>query len=214
MQVRKKNKLVFGWGINDVDYPVTREGVVDGKRKKVWTCPYYVKWCNILKRCLCLKFQEKHPTYKGCTVTEEWKHLSDFIKWVDSQPNKDWVTCEADKDFLSVGNKHYSPETAVFVSRKVNSFITDCGRARGDCMVGVSYRHNRKKNPYLSQCRNPFNKKGRGHISYYPTELEAHLAWQAKKHEYALQLADSQSDERVAKVLRELYAPDKDWTKV
>ena len=208
---RKKNRLVYGWGVVDVDYNVTRTEMVDGKQKKVWTCPYYRKWCSILDRCLSVKYQERKPTYKGCTVTDEWEHLSDFIKWVDSQPNKNWVNCEADKDFLVQGNKHYSPETVVFVSKRINLFLTNKGNFRGDYMIGVSYDpRNSKGNPYEARCSSPFG--GCGYIGVYPTELQAHLAWQAKKHEYALQLADIQTDERIASRLREMYAPDKDWT--
>ena len=210
----KKNKLIFGWGVNDVDYEVTKHKElpkVDGKRrqKEVWRCPYYRKWKEILRRCFCLKFQENKPTYKGCTVTKDWKHLSDFIKWVDSQPNRDWVNCEPDKDFLSVGNKHYSPETVVFISSEVSKFITNSGRSRGDYMIGVC-TSNRKKNPYRALCSNPFG--GSGYIGMFPTEIEAHLAWQAKKHELALQLSYLQTDERIASRLREMYALDKDWT--
>lgn len=210
---KKKNKLVYGWGVNDVDYDVHRYEVIDGEKKCVWFCPYYQKWHSILQRCLCLKYQERQPTYKGCTVSEEWKHLSDFIKWVDFQPNKDWQECESDKDFLAQGNKHYSPETVVFVSRMVNQFIKDRGNARGSYMVGVCYKPSlSKKKPYLTRCSNPFG--GSRHVGLFPTELEAHLAWQSQKHEYACQMANLQSDERIAKVLRERYAPDKDWTKV
>ena len=208
---RKRNKLLYGWGVNDVDYDVTRSEVVNGKSKIVWICPYYRKWVKILQRCFCSKYREIRPTYKGCTVTEDWKYLSNFIKWVDSQPNKDWMNCDTDKDFLTVGNKHYSSNTVVFLSNKVNSFILDCGRSRGICMIGVSYYPNRKKNLYKASCSNPLG--GSDYIGYYPTELEAHKAWQAKKHEYACLLADLQSDERIASRLREMYAPDKDWTK-
>lgn len=208
---RKKNKLVFGWGINDVDYNVTKTETVNGKRKIVWTCPYYNKWKCIIQRCLYPKLQERNPTYKGCTVTEEWKYLSNFIKWVDSQPNKGWMNCEPDKDFLSISNKHYSPETVVFVSKMVNGFITGCGRSRGNLMLGVCYKPNSEKKPYVSSCRNPFIGK-QEHIGYYPTEREANKAWQTRKHQHALQLADLQEDERVAKALRERYAPDKDCT--
>ena len=207
-----KNKLVYGWGVNDVYYNVTRSEVINGKTKIVWRCPYYKKWCSILERCFDNKYRAKYPTYKGCTIAEEWKYLSNFIKWVDSQPNRDWQNCEPDKDFLSVDNKHYSPETVVFVSKIVNMFITDGGNARNNYMIGVSDSL-RKKNPYRAQCSNPFI-KGSGHIGCYPTELEAHKAWQAKKHEYACMLADLQDDERIASRLREMYAPDKDWSKI
>lgn len=49
-------------------------------------------------------------------------------------------------------------------------------------------------------------------MGVFPTELEAHLTWQARKHELSCMLADLQTDERIATVLRERYAPDKDWT--
>jgi hypothetical protein len=118
------------------------------------------------------------------------------------------VNCQPDKDFLVQGNKHYSPETVVFIPKKVNLFITDSGKVRGDYMIGVSYLPNKKINPYHARCSNPFS--GSRYIGVHPTELEAHLAWQAKKHEYACMLADEQEDERIASRLREMYAPDKD----
>jgi len=208
-----KEKLVYGWGVNDVNYNVYITEVVNGKKRVMWRCPYYVKWVSILQRCFAPKYQERYPTYKGCTVTEEWRHLSDFIKWVDSQPNRDWERCEPDKDFLIEGNKYYSPDTVVFVSKKVNKFINDKGNARGHYMIGVCYDPRNKKKPYQARCSNPFIGK-QEYIGMYPTELEAHKAWQAKKHEYACLLADMQNDKRIASRLREMYAPDKDWTKV
>ena len=97
------------------------------------------------------------------------------------------MNSEPDKDFLFQGNKHYSPKTVVFVSGKVNNFITDCGRSRGECMIGVCYKPKQsKKNPYEAKCRDPFG--GSRYIGLFPTELEAHKAWQAKKHEYACML--------------------------
>lgn len=208
----KKNKLVCGWGINDVDYNVHKHEFINGKWKKVWVCPYYVKWLNILKRCLSPKLQARQPTYKGCTVTDKWRRLSDFIKWVDSQPNRDWENCQPDKDILFEGNKHYSPETVVFVSGKVNNFIIDRGKSRGKYMIGVCDAGKAYKNkPYISRCRDPFTGKGKT-IGRFSTEIEAHLAWQSYKHQMAYLLAEEQTDPRVAEALRKRYAPDKDWT--
>lgn len=209
--MRKKNKLVCGWGINDVGYNVYKHEFVNGKKKIVWRCPYYSKWVEMIRRCFCTKTQTRHPTYRGCTIYENWKYLSNFIKWVDSQPNRDWQNCEPDKDLLIEGNKHYSPETVVFVNSVVNRFIEDCSKVRGSYMIGVC-ASGRKNKPYSAGCSNPFTVK-QNKIGRYKTELEAHLAWQAKKHEYSCMLADLQTDERVAKILRERYAPDKDWTK-
>lgn len=207
-----KTKLVFGWGINDVDYNVTRYEIVNGKQERVWICPYYKRWKNILKRSICPRFKIIHPTYKGCTVTEDWKRLSNFIKWVDSQPNRDWENCVLDKDILFIGNKHYSPETCVFVNHAVNSFITDSGKTRGEYMIGVCDSGMYPKGrPYMARCSTPLGKQKK--IGCYPTEIEAHIAWQSRKHELACLLAKEQPDPRVAEALRTRYAPDKDWTK-
>lgn len=87
---------VYGWGTDDVEYKVRLQRDVpkiNGKRKRklVWTCPYYKKWRDMIQRCFCLKSLEKQPTYKGCTIYEGWRYLSNFIEWVDEQPNKDWI---------------------------------------------------------------------------------------------------------------------------
>lgn len=207
---------IFGFGIVDVNYVTQKMKtvMVDGKRKqkRVWVCPYYERWVHMIRRCHSKLFLERNPTYEGCTVCDEWKYLSKFIEWVDNQPNKEWYKCELDKDFLINGNKVYSPETVVFISGDLNCFITERGRDRGGCMIGVSYRPDKGEvNPYYARCCNPLTRK-RDHIGCYPTELDAHKAWQESKHQYALQLADQQSDPRIAAILRERYSPDKDWT--
>jgi len=200
-------KLVYGVGINDVDYAIDKRetiGYIDGKQKRklIWVCPYYSKWTGMLARCYSGKWQNKYPTYIGCTVHPDWCYLSNFIKWVENQPNRDWVSCNLDKDFLLEGNKHYSPTTCVFISKGLNTFITDSGAIRGDYLIGVC-RDNRN-GKFLSQCNDPFKVENR-YLGSFDLEIEAHLAWKAKKHEYACKLADLQDDERVAEVLRTKY---------
>ena len=39
-----KTKLVYGVGINDADYVLTKQEKVNGKWKIVWSCPYYERW--------------------------------------------------------------------------------------------------------------------------------------------------------------------------
>lgn len=208
----KHKGLVQGFGINDVKYSITKTENVNGKFKITWRCPYYVDWANMLERCYSLKFKERRNTYKDCTICDDWRCLSDFIKWVDSQPNKGWMNCQLDKDLLLLGNKHYSPQTCVYISGSLNSFMIDGNKVRGSCMIGASYQpEGSNKNPYDSKCSNPFTGKA-DYLGIFPTELEAHKAWQAKKHEHACKLAELQDDPRVADALRQRYAPDKDWT--
>ena len=209
--MNKTVKLIHGWGINDVDHRVCEYKTVNGKQKLVWICPYYEDWKQMLRRCFDKNYQEKYPTYKNCTVCEEWKYLSNFIKWVDSQPNRDWQNCSLDKDLLIVDNNYYCPDRVVYIPESLNNFTLCRSNGRGDYMLGVSsYSYNSTKK-YKASCNSPSSGE-REYIGLFSTEVEAHKAWQAKKHEYALQLADEQDDPRVAKALSERYAPDKDWT--
>ena len=209
--MNKKIRLVEGHGINDVDYAVTKYEYIEGfnksgrkKQRIVWRCPYYKKWVSMLSRVYSERYHKTHPTYKNSSICSEWLYFSNFIKWVDEQPERDWKSMQPDKDFLIKDNKHYSPETVVFIRRNVNSFILDNGASRGDCMLGVTYRGRGLSKPYEAGCNNPFSDE-KVYLGYYTTELEAHLVWKATKHKYALELAESQSDPRVAKVLRNKY---------
>lgn len=199
MKLRKRNKLVFGIGINDADYPVTRSQVVDEKCKIIWTCPFYVKWVDMLRRCYSLVCQQKRPTYVGCEVTESWLTFSNFRVWMDQQ---DWLNKNLDKDILLPGNKLYSPETCVFVDAKVNTFLLDHGIGRGDLPIGVCW--NKKLKKFMAQCR-PVGSKNRGYLGLFTNPEDAHQAWLAFKLEQAYILAAEQTDERVAEALISRY---------
>ena len=203
----KPKKLVCGVGINDADY-VTQKfeffGRVNGKQKqkqkKVWVCPYYRAWGSMLERCYSAKYQERHSTYIGCTVSDEWLTFSVFKAWMETQ---NWEDKQLDKDLLLEGNKIYSPETCVFVTQMVNKFTTDSGAARGDCLIGLHW--NKEKSRFQARCRNPFTKK-REHLGYFTCEQQAHEAWLKRKLELAHELAEIQTDPRVAKALVDRYS--------
>lgn len=200
----KPKKLVFGVGINDADYAVKKFetiGYVGGKRKQkqVWICPYYQAWMNMLRRCS-EKWQEKYPTYRGCSVSTEWFTFSVFKSWMRKQ---DFEGKHLDKDLLLEGNKVYSPETCVFVTQTVNKFTVDCGAARGEWLIGVSW--DKEKAKFKSSCNNPFTKR-KEHLGYFANEQEAHEAWRKRKLELAHELAAIQTDPRVAKALVERYS--------
>lgn len=201
----KPKKLVCGVGINDADYVVKKSetiGHVDGKRRRklVWFCPYFQAWENMLMRCYSAKYQERHPTYAGCTVSENWLTFSNFKVWMEKQ---DWQSKQLDKDILIEGNKIYSPETCVFVTQMVNKFTTDRGLDRGEWLVGVCW--NKALEKFQSSCSNPFSRE-REHLGLFNCEQEAHQAWRKRKLELAHELAAIQSDPRVAKALIDRYA--------
>ena len=183
MKLYKRNKLIFGVGINDANYNVCN---LDSNRKIVWVCPIYSTWVHMLERCYYKKLKEKLPTYKHATCDIHWLTFSCFSIWMKS---KDFAGKELDKDIIVVGNKHYDSENCAFVDQKTNKFVTDAGKMRGKYLIGVSL----DKGKFKSSINNTFTKK------------REFLAWKKRKHELALQLADLQTDVRVAEALRTRY---------
>lgn len=192
-------KLVRGVGFNDSETPVYIYENNAGKRRIIWKCPFYTSWSSMLRRCYDPECHIKYPTYAGCSVCEDWLIFSKFRSWMRSQ---DWHGKQLDKDFLVPGNKVYSPDTCVFISKSLNCFAAESKSRRGDCPLGVSRKG---ANKFQSSCRNPFTGKAE-HLGYFESAVDAHAAWKRRKHEHAIAYSRSQDDERVASALIEIYA--------
>ena len=195
---RKKDKLLFGVGINDSEWPVYKYGRIKGKQVKIWQCPFYKRWTSMLERCYSTKYHEKWATYKHCYVCDDWLYFSNFKAWME---NQDWEGKQLDKDLLIKGNMVYSPETCIFVSRQINNFLVEHAGTRGEWPIGVSL--DKKWGRFLSQIA--INGKHKT-LGYFPSPEEAHDAWRKAKYERAVILAAEQTDERVAKALLDRYA--------
>lgn len=202
---RKGRKLVRGVGVNDSVTPTSKSIILDGynpsggrKYKKVWTCPYYIKWDGMLSRCYG-KRTKATKAWDNCTVCEDWLLFSNFKKWVDAQPCRDWEDMDLDKDLLSSNSKVYSTESCVFVCTKVNGFIKDDMKPKGLYMMGVSWCDRSK--PFVASCKDPF-KRVTPFIGRFYTEIEAHKAWKERKHKYALDLVDIVDDDKIKEVLK------------
>lgn len=194
MQKDTKSKLVYGVGLNDVGRAtkMTQDG-------KLLQCNFYTAWTGMLRRCYSKKYQEKYPTYIGCYVCDEWMTFGNFKAWMS---NQSWQGRHLDKDILFVGNKAYSPDNCIFVDPIVNTFIEDRSLARGEFMIGASW-HSRDC-AFQSHCANPITKK-REYLGSFKSDSDAHQAWKKRKHELACQLAELQTDDRVANALRARY---------
>lgn len=193
-KLRRSGILIYGVGINDADYCIEYLDEITNKRKK---CIFYKKWVGMLERCYSDKLKIKHPTYKDCSVVPEWLSFMNFRRWMEKQ---DWKGKQLDKDLLFEGNKLYGPDNCVFVDRKVNTFVLDCGAVKGDYPTGVSFHQHTGK--YQAQCHQSDKSK---YLGVFDTPDEAHSVWREAKHKQATILAGQQTDKRVADALIKRY---------
>jgi len=77
----------------------------------------YLTWKNMLERCYVEKCQLRRPTYRGCSVHEDWHNFQSFAEWYDENYVEGY---ELDKDIKIDGNKIYGPNTCMYVSRSDN----------------------------------------------------------------------------------------------
>lgn len=190
-----KKKLVQGIGYNDANYAVHKfqyMGFENGKSKtkRIWSCPFYVKWAGLMERCNPVKQATILHTYLGVTVCEDWKTFSKFKSWMQEQQ---WEGLQLDKDILIQGNKIYSPETCVFVPSYINSLLTQSDKARGEYPLGVTRDRiapdmkNYLKNSYRASIKKvDSNKRQMKFLGLFASPEEAHKAWQLAKVERIL----------------------------
>ena len=95
-------------------------------------------WHNMLKRCYDSEFQERNPTYKGCTAENDWFNFQNMAEWIENNyyevPGE---RMHLDKDILCKGNKVYSRETCIFVPERINTLFVKKDNARGNDPIGV-----------------------------------------------------------------------------
>lgn len=92
-----------------------------GKNKKMTEA--YGYWSRMLRRCYDESSLIKSPTYKGCTVCEEWHNFQNFAKWHYENHPQDGKKYELDKDLSCYGmrGKLYSPATCIYVTKQINN---------------------------------------------------------------------------------------------
>ena len=183
---------VFGVGITGLE-PTRDE---NGELLSSYTC-----WTAMLSRCYSAKYQEKHPSYIGCSVCDEWLYYSNFKNWYDNNyyevENK---TSQLDKDVLIKGNKVYSPETCIFVPKFINTLFIKRQNDRGAFPIGVCYKKaNKKYQAKLSVFKD--GKATSKHLGYFDTADEGFEAYKKAKEDYIKEIADNYKD----KIPVELY---------
>ena len=150
----------------------------------------YKTWNSMLQRCYNEKCQEKNPTYIDCKVTEEWLNFQNFAEWYyNNYYEIEGERMCLDKDILVKHNKIYSPDTCIFVPKKINSLFTKSDKTRGDSVIGTTPKNGK----YEVQCQifNPkIGKSKQEYLGLYDTQEKAFQVYKEFKEKNIKEVAD------------------------
>lgn len=85
----------------------------------------YTVWDSMILRCFSKKYNKKHNSYKGISVSTDWLCFQNFAKWFEENWKLHMNGWQLDKDILCKGCKTYSPETCCFVPTEVNKLFVN-----------------------------------------------------------------------------------------
>lgn len=143
-------------------------------------------WIRMFDRCYSEKFHDKHPTYIGCKVCDEWCNFQNFAKWFyDNYYDVPCQSIEVDKDWLYIGNKIYCPERCCLAPNIINTcLLTHDKLINFDLPMGVSPTASGR---YKARCSEYGKRKDLG---TYNTPQEAEVAYWNFKIKYIEGLAE------------------------
>lgn len=102
----RMKKTVCGFGLLGIGRHKSSDS--NGRNTKAYTA-----WVGMIVRC----YSGKYPSYKECTVCDEWSNFQCFAEWYESNHKEGF---DLDKDIKSREQKVYSPDTCLFVSKTLN----------------------------------------------------------------------------------------------
>jgi hypothetical protein len=167
--------------------------VADYKNKGLWVASSYrgtqqvythsnQTWRHMKSRCLVGSlFQDKKPTYKGCSVSDDFSDFQYFTKWHTGQKGYRHLNYQLDKDILVKGNKLYSPDTCLLVPAFVNAFCCDTANTHKG-LAGVRQQENFFRATIHDGVKNK-------HLGVFKTSEEAKEAYKYHKCLAAKELA-------------------------
>ncbi len=164
--MNKKNKKVYGVGINDYAGTVSILYNQYGEKR---IKRYYNTWRKMLERCYSTALHKRRPSYTGCQIYKPWLVFSNFLKWCLDWELKHGSTDnqQLDKDFLGNG-KLYSPNTCCFLPNFWNSLFLSSSVVRGQYPQGVCW--DKKDKRFVAQINLNCKRK---HLGYFNTPKEA-----------------------------------------
>lgn len=180
--------------------------MVDGVRKPRRE---YMIWTDMIRRCYDEKDHIRHPTYKDCTVSDNFKSYEYFYEWCQKQKGFGSPGWQLDKDLLVPGNKIYSEDTCCFLPSEINTALITKVRSNGETLVGVRKMHG-SKNSYRARCR--VGKDEFIESKAMKTQEEAFQFYKFFKEQYIRKLAkqykDSLSEMAFHRLMNFTVSPD------
>jgi len=144
----------------------------DGK-----TTNEYCIWRRMLERCLCPVYQNRCPSYIGCSVDSKWLNFQLFCEWLTNHSYYG-LGYDLDKDLLTKGNKIYSPEHCSLIPNEINVVIITGKVKSNDMPVGVRRSRRGLFVAHLSIDGSYF------HLGTFECPNEAHKAYVIAKEDY------------------------------
>lgn len=166
---------VYNIGIIGDEEKVSKDGIL---------LDSYKSWFNMFRRCYDTKFLKREPSYIRCEVSKEWIYYKNFKIWYNENFYKvDDEEMNLDKDILMKGNKIYSPNTCIFVPKKINAIFTKRDYPNKSLPIGVYMNGNR----YAA--RMYFNGKQK-FLGNFNTIDEAFNCYKENKETYIKEIAE------------------------
>lgn len=171
-----------------------------GKYNDVSNSKEYQHWSSMLARTIDKSYKENFPSYKDASVCEEWLSFQVFAAWCHTQENFQREDFVLDKDVLMKGNKHYSPDTCMFMPYKINGLFTKADSRRGDYPIGVYFA---AKNSKLGACLRVRGKNV--HLGFFVDEQDAFNSYKKAKEKYIQDMAEEFKEVISEKCYKALY---------
>lgn len=181
-------KPLYGVGINDSKYVISK--MIDGKMR---LCPIYRVWANMLTRCYREEYSREFPTYKDCTVCDEWLLFSNFAEWAEDKIKDGY---DLDKDIIKIGNKIYSPDACVFLPKAINYLISGAKR-NSKYKTGVHFC----KRDKVFRASMSIDSKTTA-LGTYRDEDFAHKAYVKAKYERLIYMSSKVEDKDIGKLIK------------
>lgn len=136
-QIKKgniKNKNApFVYGVGFIGYGIHKSSFKDSPTRE------YKAWNHMLRRSYSELYHMEKPSYIDCTVDERWHNFQNFCEDIPHLDGyKEWKEntnpMELDKDTKVLGNKFYSKDTCMFITRTENTLAAS---VTGHTYIGI-----------------------------------------------------------------------------